>query len=542
VVGIVVGGKYKLVGHLGGGAISEVSIARAEAGSTGPELVVIKRLKLGTDADADLLTQFAGEARVSLRLKHPNIVNALAGSEDAGGPFIVFEYLEGQTLGRIRGRASKRPGGLPRAFALHVITLITTGLANAHAALGDDGKPLRVVHRDVSPDNIMVTYDGETKLIDFSVATANAASLARRAGATKGNIAYMAPEQGKSAVNIDGRADVFAVGLVLWELLTGKRMWEGMSEADILARLAEDKPLPTLRSVVPDMPEEIDAICVTALAKVRDDRFDSAVELREAIEKATKKLGLEMTASAIGAFVTTLFEDEREKTRTMVADAVASPAESVQSLPSFRPPAPDSSGLLPAVASDPPLPVDAPPVRVQVIEIEKPSRDLRFQLLVGGAVLIAFAGVAVVALTQKDSKANDELAGVPRRGRPPEVVAPEPVMPAVVEPEEIMIEISVTPPTAQLTVDGVKAPSSLFRRKVVRGKYVHDVHAEAPGYEPRTAKLVFDRERTFEIALTPKRQIFVAPRPPAAPPPAPAPKPAPEAAPASPDPASSASP
>ncbi len=542
-MGIVVGGRYKLVGHLGGAATSDVSLARQEAGGAGAEFVVVKRLKLGTDADPDLLTQFAGEARVSLRLKHPNIVSALAGGEDSGGPFIVFEYLEGQTLGRIRGRASRRGGNLPRPFALHVIIAVTNGLGYAHEASGDDGKPLRIVHRDVSPDNVIVTYAGETKLIDFSVATANSASLARRAGATKGNIAYMAPEQAKSVVNIDGRADVFAVGLVLWELLAGKRMWEGTSEADILARLADDKPLPSLRSVVPDIPEEIDAICVKALAKVRDDRFDSAVELREAIEKATKTLGLEMTTSGVAAFVAPLFKDEREKTRTMVSEALASPADSAHALPSFRPPAPDSSGLLPAVESDPQLSVDAlpvaaQPVRVEVIEIEKPSRDLRFQLLVGGAVLIAFAAVAVVSLTQKDTKVNDDLAGVPRRGRPPaELVVPEPVVSAVVEPEEITIEISVTPPTAQLTVDGVKAPTSLFRRKVVRGKYIHEVHAEALGYEPRSVKLVFDRERAFEIALTPKPQAIVHARPPTTPPAPVEPKPDPEVAPPSPSPA-----
>ncbi|MEO6574709.1 MAG: serine/threonine-protein kinase, partial [Polyangiaceae bacterium] len=397
----VVGGKYHLIAHLGGGTTSDVSLARVEGAAPGAELAVVKRLKLGADADPDLLAQFADEARVWLRLKHPNIAEALAAAEDTEGAFLVLEYLEGQTLARVRSRASRRAGGLPRPVALHIVMQVATGLGYAHEAKDDGGKPLQIVHRDVSPENILVTYAGATKVIDFSVATAKTAFSKGRAGATKGNIAYMAPEQSKSGVRLDERADVFALGLVLWEILAGKRMWEGTSEADILARLADDTPLPSLRSVVPDMPESLDAICAQALAKVRDDRFDTAAALKEAIEKAIKPIGLETTTAEVAAFVTSLFEDERAKMQAMVAEALAAPGDSGHSLPRL-PATPESTGQLPAVASDPQLPVEAAapaakPIRVvEVVRIEQPSRDRRFTLMVGGAVLIAFALVAVV--------------------------------------------------------------------------------------------------------------------------------------------------
>ena len=513
-MGKLVGGKYQLIAHLGGGTVSDVSLAHVEGGAPDAQLAVVKRLKLGADADADLLAQWADEARISQRLKHPNIAEVLAAGDEADGSFLVFEYLEGQTLGRIRGRASRREGGLPRPIALHIVMAIATGLGYAHAAQDDGGMPLQIVHRDVSPENIIVTYSGAAKLFDFSVATSKGASVKGRAGATKGNISYMAPEQGKSAVNLDERADVFATGLVLWELLAGKRMWDGLSEADVLARLADDAPLPSLRSVVPDMPEALDAICARALAKVRDDRFDTAVELKEAIENASKTLGLVATRSEVAVFVTALFEDERDKMRAMVADALASPTDSSHSLP-----------RLPAAESDPSLFIGAAPpaapVRVVEVVVEQPSRDRRFNLVVGAAVVVAFAAVGVVALT------HDNTGGAPKeadrqvaaeRPRPAGAFAPAPVVSAYVEPQEITIEITVTPSTAQLIVDGIKIPSSTYRTRVVPGKFTHEVHAEAPGYEPRVVKLSFDRERTFEIALTRKAYVPVPAHRPAAPP------------------------
>src|SRR5262249_39000043 len=152
-----------------------VSLARVDGAGAGGELAVVKRLKLGADADADLLAQFADEVRVSQRLTHPNIAQTLATGEGAEGPFLVFEYLEGQKLARTRGRASRRAGGLPRPIALHIIMAVANGLAYAHAAKDENGKRLRILHRDVSPENIILTYGGETKLIDFSVATATTA-------------------------------------------------------------------------------------------------------------------------------------------------------------------------------------------------------------------------------------------------------------------------------------------------------------------------------------------------------------------------------
>jgi serine/threonine protein kinase len=530
---------YQPIAHLGGGATADVSLAKKVGSSDAASLCVIKRLKHGADADADLVTQLAEEAKLCARLDHSNIVKMLGTGSNADGPFIVLEYLDGQTLARIRSRCARRAGGMPRAIAINVVMNVLAALAYAHGLADPAGKPLKIVHRDVSPENIIVQYDGVTKLIDFSVAVVGP-STKSKTNATKGNIAYMAPEQAKSALNLDERADVFAVGLVLWELLAGRRMWEGLSEADVLTKLADEAPMPTLRSVIPDIPEQLDAICTQALAKIRDDRFDSAEDMRLALAKATKKLELRTTAAEIAEFMTSLFDDERTKMRQTVEEALASNDELSGALPRIRPRPPQSSShqfadvetdpklwaTVRSPESDPSLatgPQVAPPRIVEIVRVEeKPSRDSRFTVLVIGAVLAAVAIVAVLALTSDKKAAKDDDHKLPTATARP-TAAPTAAESAYVEPEEITIEISVMPRTATIYVDGVKKPSNPYRAKVVGGKFMHEIRAEADGYEPRSMKFPFDHDRTMEFVLVEKKPTTPPRRgaPPAPPPPEP---------------------
>jgi eukaryotic-like serine/threonine-protein kinase len=524
----VVGGRYHLIAHLGGGAVADVSLAKADAAAapapTLPQLVVVKRLVLGADAEPDVLAQFAEESAVAQRLKHPNIAKAYEAGEGSDGPYLVLEYLEGQTLARLRSRAHRRGQGVPRGIALFIVMQMAAALAYAHDLKDEAGKPLRIVHRDLSPENVVVTYDGATKIFDFTAPP----RPGTKPGATapRGTVAYRAPEQVKSAVALDARVDVFTAGIVLWELLAGRRMWEGLSEAEVLARLADDQPLPTLRSVVPDMPESIDLVCAQALAKIRDDRFDSIGDLRDALAKLTTSPGLSATAAQVAELVTSLFEDEREKMRATVEEALVRPAGAPGSLPQLRPLAPTSSNKFVDVDTDPSLWVKAAPnvapavpaTTTRVVEVlrveQAPSPDRRFALAVGGAVLIAFAVVAVVAFTSGSPK-PDVATPVATAARPtPTAPSVDPVGSAPPEPEEVTIDITVRPLTAKLTIDGVRTPSNPHHVKVVRGKFVHEVRAEAEGFEPRTMSVQFDRDRTFDIALVPKH-----PPPPPPPPP-----------------------
>jgi len=278
---------------------------------------------------------------------------------------------------------------------------------------------------------------------------------------------------------------------------------------------------------VPDMPERLDAVCAQALAKIRDDRYDSVADLREALAKLTSTPGLAAEAAQVAELVTSLFEDEREKMRATVDEALVRPAGGAAALPQLRPLAPTSSNKFVDVDTDPRLWVAAaatsssalPATTSRVVEVlrveQAPSPDRRFALLVGGAVLIAFAGVAVVAFTRDNGPKSDDGPATVTPARPTATAsAPDPASSALAEPEEVTIDITVRPLTAKLSIDGVRTPSNPHHVKVVRGKFVHEVRAEAEGFETRTMSVQFDRDRAFDIALVPKRP----PAPPFAPP------------------------
>lgn len=499
----VVGGRYHLIAHLGGASISEVSLAKTDSESAAPRLCVVKRLKLGADAEAETVAHFAGEARMAKHFKNPNVVEALDAGEDKDGPYLVLEYLEGQTLARVRSRSKRKGNGIPRAIAIHIVGSVASGLAYAHELADESGKPLRIVHRDVSPENIVVTYSGVTKLIDFKASVSKSDAVA-----IKPSVAYMAPEQANSAVALDARADVFAAGVILWELLAGRRLWEGMSEAGVLARLADDKPLPKVSTVVPDMPQALDDICAKALAKVRDDRYDTAAELRDALAKVA--IEMKATTAQVAELVASLFEDEREKMRTTVEEALVRPASGHHPLPQLRPLPPTSSNKFVDVETDPklwigvgPNPADAVPAEIVVPPPPAPSPDRRFAIAIVGMVLVAFAVVAVVAIQHKGDKEPTETPAL--TARPTSSEGP---LPSATDPQEVTVDVIVRPLNAKLFVDGVKA-SNPYRTKVAPGRFMHELRAEADGFETKTFPNVqFDRDRSFDIALVPKKPTF----------------------------------
>jgi serine/threonine-protein kinase len=370
-----VGGRYQLIAQLGGGGMADVYLAKMSGKADFAKLAVVKRLKTFEDDDPEILRMFADEARLCARLNHPNIVQTFEVGEDTTGPFLVMEYLEGQPLSRIRSRAGRRDMTIPRAISMEILRDTLAGLSYAHGLIDHDGTPLRVVHRDVSPENIMVTYAGQTKLVDFGVAKTVASMSRTRAGVLKGKVAYMAPEQARSDTTIDERADVFAAGLLLWEMLTNKRLWEGLSEAKVFERLLDEEPLPRARTVDPEIPEELDELCAKAMEKDKENRFASASDLLDALEKACAKYDLRASKREIGQFVIGLFEAEREKVRTLVSNAVAKSKEvaaAAAAAEAFFLPRPNTSlePAQPAAKAEPAKAEPAPPAQAEPAKAE----------------------------------------------------------------------------------------------------------------------------------------------------------------------------
>jgi serine/threonine protein kinase len=244
-------GKYRPIAILGRGGMATVYLATASGPGGFTKLVVIKELKPELAEEADFRSMFLEEARLAARLNHPNIVQTFEVVDDENVQFIVMEYLEGQSLRGLRGKVGAL-GDAMVAGQARIVADMLAGLHAAHELTDFDGQPLRVVHRDVSPHNVFVTYDGEVKLVDFGIAKAVDSSARTSTGAVKGKLAYMPPEQA-FGLGVDRRADVFAAGVVLWEAATGKRLWEGLTEPGVLHRLSKGE-IPRVRDVAPNAP------------------------------------------------------------------------------------------------------------------------------------------------------------------------------------------------------------------------------------------------------------------------------------------------
>ena len=275
-------GKYLLVGEVALGGMAEVFLAVQQGIQGFMKVVTLKRVLPHLNQSADFVKMFIDEARLSARFDHPNIVRTFEFGEHDGRYFTVMEYLAGEDLSKLLMRSynTKRP--LPFHIIAGIAAQICNGLHCAHEFTDTSGRPMGLVHRDVNPANVIVTYNGEVKLIDFGVAKANASASQTLAGTIKGKLAYMSPEQ-ILARGVDRRSDVFSTGVVLWELLTVKPLFARESEAATLYAVMND-PIPAPSKIRKDVPPELDAIVLRALMRTPADRYETSEQMREALE------------------------------------------------------------------------------------------------------------------------------------------------------------------------------------------------------------------------------------------------------------------
>ena len=293
-------GKYKLLRLIASGGMAEVYLAR-QAGAAGFEkLVCLKRILPHLARDRQFVEMFLNEARLAARLDHPNIVSIYDLGEANGNYFIAMEFIDGPSLRAVAKRARERGERLPIAEVVKIVSMAAGGLHYAHELAAADGKPLGLVHRDISPDNILVHRNGMAKVVDFGIAKAANSSGRTRTGALKGKVAYMPPEQLRGDP-LDRRADVFALGVVLYEMIAGRRPWEGDSDVSLIGQIMteEPKPLSTLR---PDAPAGLTAVLDRALAKDREARYSSCHDLQADLEALLVSLGKTITAARVSDF------------------------------------------------------------------------------------------------------------------------------------------------------------------------------------------------------------------------------------------------
>jgi serine/threonine-protein kinase len=454
-------GRYRTLFELGQGGTANVSLAVAKGPEGFKKLLVVKQLRSVYARDPDFLAMFMSEARLSARLNHPHVVQVYEVFERDTTPIISMEYIEGQTLDAVLALPEPK---LPLDLHLRILADVLSGLHYSHELRGHNQEPLNVVHRDVSPHNVMVSYEGVVKVLDFGIAKLSGSTVETEAGVIKGKLRYMPPEQ-IAGEAVDRRADVFAVGVMMWEALSGNKLWKGLSDATIMNRVLNGQiPAPSSSSGA-EIPAELAGICMRALAAERDDRFQSALEMEVALEGYLADRSHYASARELGRFMTDRFASVRNGVERRIeselnrGDSVQPPPASVTT----RAPTPSRTGYTSSSS----------------LHASEPQRSKLWAY----ALLLIAVGVAILFWSvgsERSSPAHEpgSAHGVPspastEGAAPLETAAP----PAAVASPAAVPVVSAAPAAAGRAGSAAAAPS-------VRHKQAPRSSAPAPSCDP----------------------------------------------------------
>ncbi|MDQ3263666.1 MAG: protein kinase [Myxococcota bacterium] len=337
-------GRYQLLKRIATGGMAQIYLARQSGLEGFEKLLVVKRILPHLAENQDFVRMFLDEARIAARLNHPNVVQIFdLGSQD-GSYFIAMEYIHGEDVRRVWKRGANRGRTLPLPLVCRVMMDACAGLDYAHKKADAAGKPLGIVHRDISPQNILVTFEGEVKVVDFGIAKAADQATVTRSGVLKGKYSYMSPEQARGE-RLDRRSDIFALGIVLHELLTGHRLFKRTNDIQTLNAVTECK-VPAPSALNPEVPADLDRLVLKALARTPEQRFEDAAELQLALEEWLISHQLASSSALLATYMQELYADriEQEKRAGEVLLELADEAPHSASLAPPGP-APDEGGI-----------------------------------------------------------------------------------------------------------------------------------------------------------------------------------------------------
>jgi serine/threonine protein kinase len=329
-------GTYELIRPLASGGMAEIYLARRLGPGQFERQVAVKVLNQGRADDAEACAMFLDEARLVAMLNHQNIASVLEVDVIDGRHYLAMEYVHGADLREIVSAAHRAGLLLPLETALSIVCAAAAGLDHAHRRCGPDGKPLRLVHRDVSLSNIMVGHDGSVKVVDFGIATTTIASVHTLPGVVRGKASYMSPEQCLGE-RVDHRSDVFALGVVLYELTTGARCFHGKTDFERMLAVVRSDYIPP-SDLIASYPRELERVICTALASAPHKRFASAAAMIEALENVAVAQGWVGGTGAIQRLMKRLFGEVSEPWTSHPDDAPVTEPHSIVSLPSIAEP------------------------------------------------------------------------------------------------------------------------------------------------------------------------------------------------------------
>ena len=445
-------GRYEILGKLGTGGMATVYLAR-NAGDHGfQRMCAVKVLHPHLSEDIGFIQMLLDEAKIAARLHHPNVVPIVDLGQHDSVLYVAMECVEGCSLSAL---LKKSPNHRPPHLLVSIVLDALAGLDSAHTLTDDDGNPLSLVHRDVSPQNVLIGVDGAARITDFGIARASSRITTTRPGQLKGKIAYKSPEQIRSAP-VDRRADIFSAGAMLWSALTGRKLFVADNDAATMSNILHlDIPNPSEIGLEP--PPALDAVCLRALERDPDKRFQSAREMEDALRAAADACGANGTRREVGEWIASSFRDELAARRKAVRDtgarttaerrAVFSSRNTVE-LPSFTPSGQSLDpfsfeGRARSNGDQSTAVGDTQPAEAPIVTVVRPGRAKLIAVWVAPAVV-----VIAIAL----------WLGLRRSGEPPTIGGPSVAAPSVAAPSAPPPSVAA-PSAAAPTVAAPSAPA-----------------------------------------------------------------------------------
>ncbi len=491
-------GRYEVLGLLGTGGMAEVFLGRIVGPSGFKRPVVIKRTLPHLARERSFVDMFLDEARIVAGIRHPNVVQVHELCQDGDDLFLVMEYLEGESLAGLMRRLSTKKRLLSFDLCAHVIAEVCTGLHAAHELTDESGKKLDLVHRDVSPANVFVTYEGNVKILDFGIATASDRLASKtQAGQVKGKYPYMSPEQCRG-LPLDRRSDLFSLGIVLFELSTCRRLFHRANEMQTVdAICGMDVPPPS--EYVPGYPPALDQICLRALTRDPNARYQSAPEMRKdlvAVAREQNPSGdIEDTLRRV---MHKLFADRIEEKRLMLGKIAS--GRSVTRVPKAEL---DEVDEISSDRSKAPLRFASTRASSDEIAVSRLShRRTPNALLILGAFVAASAVIGGTAALTTNSGRTPEPSGIAVQAEPAVPEAESPRAPQPEPPRSIGLSIITEPPGAKVYVREDYRGDAPIDVTLERSDAPIHVRVEHGGYRKLEETIVPDRDQRLHLSMT----------------------------------------
>lgn len=493
-------GRYRICDAIASGGMATVYFGRLQGPAGFSRTVAIKRLHPELAQSPELVAALLDEARLVSRIQHPNVVAPLDVVADTGRLLLVMEYIHGASLAQLM-RPERRWQPAAPAIAAAILIDALRGLHAAHEATGEQGEPLGIVHRDVSPQNILVGVDGLARVADFGVAKARGRLQVTREGQIKGKLAYMAPEQIRAG-EVSRRTDVFAAGIVLWEALVGRQLFRGDNEGQVLSNVLS-APIGRPRSLQPELPEAVDELVMTALDRNPERRYPTARAFAEAIETSLDVA----SASAVGAWVEERAGEtlrRQAELRSAIERGDRAPRrldrseEPTRTATVERPTGNSASGTTETAYEAPPPSGPSPG-----------TRSNKHAGLLVGMLLLLLGGGLVWSLLRPPTGAT--AVPTTTTDAAPSAPTPTPARTAAAGPDraagepatEVLVEVVTTPPGATVTVgEGHHGPTPA-ELALLRGDEPVELTVRLAGHQPAKRSVIPDRDQRLELVLLP---------------------------------------